>query len=630
LRKRHDSEKISVCEINNLSDKQQDLAKMEGEMKHIKTIIVLSLFYFVLNFSAAAQIPSTSEDYQSAGQALDTTPIVYNALYASAYSDLWHIDPNTGTFTEIGNIGYEGTDIAFDGMALYGTNFSQFLSIDPTTGAGSVIGNIGFNDVNALTIAPDGTMYAGTISGALLKIDKSTGLGTLVGYYGSGLGSSGDLAIRFDNKMYASVRRSGYYTDWLAQIDTNTGRATLLGDIGESSVYGLDFKDWSLYGVTDNGLLLEIDPETGESTQIAATGAYFWGMSTSGPALLGNITSPYDNFTTAPATIMIEATAEYPGGNRVNQVEFFVMYDGYWHSLGSDRTDPYASRWVTPLDLLSQQALLRINVIGTDNEDQVQMASYAGGVRRVNVIDSLGDPNITEVWIPTRTYLNQRSLYPDGDSKCNVSSIAMVLAMDGYIDTDYLTMANKANELAPYLLPNPGVDGECEALRSVVEDAFCSGPITHEDGWENLTNLIDAGHPVIVDSRPGAATTRGHYIVAVGYREEAGTNYIIAYDPYGQWRGRTDSYYMNQTLPTSHVGKWVLYEFEEFTGNQVYLFATIEPTDSTDAAWENLPSSLATSLTPPDQISDEPRIMVSFNGRETIYLKYLHLPALTR
>jgi hypothetical protein len=300
-----------------------------------------------------------------------------------------------------------------------------------------------------------------------------------------------------------------------------------------------------------------------------------------------------------------------------------VFYNGDWHSLGADLITPYTNGWETPFNLFSQQVLFRIDVIGTDMEDQLQRASYAGGVRRVNIIESLGDPNITEIWVPNRAYLNQRSLSPDGDSKCNVSSIAMILAMDGYISTDYLTMANTANGLAHYLLPDPSVEKECQALRDPVPSAYCSGVKNQTEAWNIIKSLVDAGHPVIVDSRPGVATTYGHYVVAIGYKEAYGTNYVITYDPYGEWRGRTDSYYRNEVLPASHVGKWVYYDFEEFTANHVYLFATITPPSLADKSIGQNLTTDAADLTPPDQISDEPRISVIFNGQETIYPQYL-------
>jgi hypothetical protein len=593
-------------------------------MKFIRKGVLILFFCFLINSPAVAQVPTPPTPSNSSVSPTPPTPIQYNTLYASAYTDLWQINPYTGEFVLIGPIGNQGTDIAFDGTTLYGCNFSQLLLLDPTTGNSTVIGPIGYSDVNALTVGLDGTMYAGTVSGALLKIDKSTGAGTLIGNYGVGFGSSGDLAMRYDNTMYASVTWAGHATDWLVQIDMNTGRAIPIGDIGEWGVYGLDFKDWSLYGVTSDGYLLEIDTVTGKGTRIGTKPANFWGLSTSGPALIGNITAPQDNYTTGPVTIPITATAQYPGGQWVNQVEFYVFYSGMWHSLGNDEFSPYISKWKIPHNLFTQQAMLKIDVVGTDNQNQLQRASYAGGVRRINLEQSIGDPNIIENWVSTRAYLNQRSLTPSGDAKCNVSSIAMILAMDGFINPDYLTMENKANELWQYLLPIPDHTKECTALRrDPVPNAYCSDKITQTEAWTIIKQLINAGHPVIVDSRKGAATSEGHYVAVIGYREESGVHYLIAYDPYGEWRGSLNKFYRNTTESASHVGKWVYYNFENFTTSDVYLFATTSPSGLMNASSEFISSNDTTQLTPPDQISDELRVNVIFNGQETIYPIYL-------
>ncbi|MBI1877150.1 MAG: hypothetical protein HYR94_02765 [Chloroflexi bacterium] len=70
------------------------------------------------------------------------------------------------------------------------------MTIDSTTGNAIAIGSTGYSDVNALAVAPDGSVYAATGGGALISLNITTGAGSLIGYFGSGLGSSGDLAFR--------------------------------------------------------------------------------------------------------------------------------------------------------------------------------------------------------------------------------------------------------------------------------------------------------------------------------------------------------------------------------------------------------------------------------------------------
>ncbi len=555
----------------------------------------------------------------------DDTPIQYNALYATASDDLWLVDEVIGTATLVGPIGFQGTDIAYNGKDLYGISFSTFYSIDPTTGASTLIGSIGHSDVNALTIALDGTAYAATLSGDILKIDITTGASTLIGYMGSEYSSDGDIAISDDNLVYASVVRNSSYNSWLVHINLTNGTATPIGDIGYANVWGLSFKDGSLYGVTASGQIIKIDTRNANSELIGTSTAGFWGLATSGKALTGSITSPEDYSTVGPSSLDIEATADYPSGPGVEQVEFFVSVDGQWHSISADTTTPYLAGWATPLNIQSQQLLLRIDVVGQD----LERTNYAGGVRHINFIQSLGDSDLNEQWIAERAYLNQRALTPDGDSKCSVSSMAMVLAMEGLIDKDYQSMADKANEMYPRVL----IDDIAYVYKMRDElirqgtDASYFGPITNNSAWGYLKAYIESGHPVIVRSAHGVVTQVGHFVVAVGYLEGPGVRKIIAYDPFGQWRGLTCSqlgttncsgnYYLNASGdPLSHVGQWVYYDFDLFFGD--YL---IVPTPPMSPAIQQ-----AQTLTAPDVVSAEPRVIGTNPGiplMETIFLPYV-------
>jgi hypothetical protein len=460
---------------------------------------------------------------------------------------------------------------------LYGISFSEFYRIDPNTGASVLIGSMGFSGANALTISLDGTGYAATLNGEILKIDITTGAATLVGYMGSEYTSAGDIAISDDNLVYAAVNRVGSSNSWLVYINLKNGTATPIGDIGYANVWGLSFKDGSLYGVTASGQIIKIDTKNNARSELIGThSAGFWGLATSGKALTGSITAPKDDYVTGPASLIIKATAEYPGGPGVRQVEFFVSADGQWRSISADTTTPYSAGWETPLNIQSQQLLLRIDVVGQD----LERTNYAGGVRHVNFIQSLGDPDLDEQWIAERAYLNQRSLTPVGDWKCSVSSMAMVLAMEGLIDKDYQSMADKANEMYPHVL----IDGVAyvykmrdELIRQGADDAAYLGPINDDSGWGYLTAYIESGHPVIVRSAHSVVTQAGHFVVAVGYLEGPGVRKFIAYDPFGQWRGLTcaqlgtpncsGNYYLNVPGdPLSHVGQWVYYDFDLFFG----------------------------------------------------------------
>lgn len=605
---------------------------MKTYMKRtVVAIVMLVLVFFSGMVKAQSPVPPTSGQGQNPDSP-NTASIRYNTLYASANSDLWFIDTNSGTSTYVGPIGYQGTDIAFSGTNLFGVSFSDFLSIDPTTGNGHVIGYTGYNDVNALTIAPDGNVYAATVSGAFIRIDKTTGSGTLIGYYGPGLGSSGDIAFRDDGVLFASIKRSGYSNSWLAVVNLVNGTATPIGDIGFPDVWGLSFKDGELYGVTNGGDILKINTSTGVGTRLNISTANFWGLSTSGKALGGDITSPLDNATIGPSSIQISANAYYYGGNGVKQVEFYVFYDRVWHLVGVDTSSPYNAYWQTPIGLTSQQLLFRIDVIGNDGQE----TGFAGGIRRVNFVQSLGGSGIVENWIPVRAYLNQRSLSPDGDSKCNVSSMAMVLAMEGFIGLDYQSMANKANEMYPYVLKDgiAYVYKMRDELRRQGAVSEYRGPWSANTAWPFLKSEIDAGHPVILGPTPGILTPAGHFVVGVGYQEtSSGKRQLIAYDPFGRWLGKpcselpgncTGNYDVNKAGdPTSHKGQWVYYDFDKFFGgNNGYLITARRPSVNN--------SFSVSSLTPPDPTSDELEDIGTYQGiRVMHYQIYLSIIAKT-
>ena len=578
----------------------------------MKALKLIPIFILILLMSSVAHA-QTAGPSQGTSQPVNphvTTPLQFNTLYASAGSDLWLIDASTGTATYIGPIGFQGTDIAFSGINLYGVDFSNFLSINPTTGSGTVIGPTGYSDINALAIGLDGVTYAAGGSGEFLNIENSTGEGSLIGSgsFGPNMGSSGDLAYRKDNVMFASITRTGYTDSWLAVVNMVNGTATPIGDIGYPDVFGLSFKDDVLYGVTAEGNILRINTSTGAGTSIGSSTAAFWGLSTSGKALTGSITSPSDYYSTGPASLQISATATYSGGNGIKQVEFYVFANNEWQSLGADTIAPYTANWSVPSNLQTQQVLFRIDVVGNDG----YRADYAGGVRHVNIKQASSNPNIVENWVPQRAYLNQRSLSPHGDWKCNVSSLAMVLAMEGYIGLDYQSMADKANEMYPRVAPGDeaSVYTMTKELKNQGADAQYFGPLLADDAWPYITAYIDAGHPVIVNSAPGNATSKGHFVVGVGYQENNGTNYLITYDPFGEWRGTTGSYFMNATGdPLSHVGQWVYYNFADFVGpkDNVYLIAAHSPSSG-------LSPNAVTASTSPDLTSDEPLISGIFEG----------------
>ncbi|MFZ3138110.1 MAG: C10 family peptidase [Thermodesulfovibrionales bacterium] len=209
--------------------------------------------------------------------------ISFNTLYSEdSSSNLYTINASTGAATMVGSIGISGvTDIAFNGLNLYGITFSYFLNINPNTATGNIIGYTGYSNLNALAVSSNGIIYAAETTGTFVRINPTSGQAIFIGNYGDGLSSGGDLAFSLNKTLYASVKRSGYDNSWLATVNLSTGKASLIGDMGYKDVYGLSFKDGTLYGVTQDGKLIKINTSIGTGTYVGSNLINHWGLTTS-------------------------------------------------------------------------------------------------------------------------------------------------------------------------------------------------------------------------------------------------------------------------------------------------------------------------------------------------------------
>lgn len=173
------------------------------------------------------------------------------------------VDVATGAAHVIGNTGHTLTDIAFDPSGnLYGISFSQLFRIDKSTAAATLVGNLG-TSLNSLVFGSDGTLYGA--NNGLYKINTATGAATAIssGAGGYSYSSSGDLAF-IGGQLFLSSGPG----DNLVNIDTATGKGTLVGTIGYSSVFGLATDDnVNLYGLSGTRVL-RIDPLTGQGTSL--------------------------------------------------------------------------------------------------------------------------------------------------------------------------------------------------------------------------------------------------------------------------------------------------------------------------------------------------------------------------
>ena len=87
-------------------------------------------------------------------------------------------------------------------------------------------------------------------------------------------------------KCSAGYNAAGCESDFLAEIDPDTGDARIIGPTGYQKIFALGFWGDKVYGFTKNGEYILIDVDTAEATEISADASFdFWGA--------GNTTRPY-------------------------------------------------------------------------------------------------------------------------------------------------------------------------------------------------------------------------------------------------------------------------------------------------------------------------------------------------
>ncbi|MBN1137910.1 MAG: C39 family peptidase [Anaerolineae bacterium] len=339
----------------------------------------------------------------------------------------------------------------------------------------------------------------------------------------------------------------------------------------------------------------------------------------------GRVVSPADGVSIGPGTVSFTAEAwDNTGGSGVARVDFWIKYDGSWHKVGSDSTAPYGYSWGTPAGLHSQRIIFTIHVFDYAGNEAVD----PGGYHYVSFVES-ADPGVDENWVPAnkRAYLNQRSL-SNGDVKCGATSMAMALAMNSIIGSDYNTMAAKANEMYPHTLLN-GVPYVYKMVNELRRQGATSDYLylSTSNAWNLIKQEVNAGRPVIVRTSGGIMTEAGHIIVAVGYREDGSSHKIITYDPFGKWLGSccSNNYDRNTTSPSSAKGRWVFYNFDTvfydpYSGNNNYLITVRNPHAAV------LANTLEAPDTPPDEVNDEPENIGTYEGAESEGEIRIYLP----
>ncbi len=183
-----------------------------------------------------------------------------------------------------------------------GTSANQLSIIDPSLDRNDQIflptanlikdtsGNVVAGTMSSLESTPDNKLYAISDDEAgdkLYSIDPTTAVATLVGALPTGFSSYSDLVYDAANSRFLATSMS---TDpnsdalWSIPIADPT-KAKNIGQLGFSSVMGLDFEGGQLTGYTSKNRV-SIDPTTGAATLVQSVAGLFGGESITGATTL--------------------------------------------------------------------------------------------------------------------------------------------------------------------------------------------------------------------------------------------------------------------------------------------------------------------------------------------------------
>ena len=190
-------------------------------------------------------------------------PVFTSRLLSTSTSEIGTIDPTTGVFSPLANASISYNDIAFAPNGdLFGVSFNSLYKVDPATGNSSWIGSLGTStNLKSLAFTSSGNLYAAGNS-EFYSINTNTGAASLVANI-SGFKSSGDLLYDDASGRFLATSDAPYpIKDSLYSIGLS-GDATVIGDVGFNSVWGLAVANGTLYGYTSNRLQIIINPTTG-------------------------------------------------------------------------------------------------------------------------------------------------------------------------------------------------------------------------------------------------------------------------------------------------------------------------------------------------------------------------------
>jgi len=224
------------------------------------------------------------------------------AVYAHTANQLYKVDPDTYQVTMVGTFDFgsfeEMTDLAIDSNGnMIGVSFFAVYKVDPTTAHCTQLSNslsmmfngLSFVPATALGMTgPDVLVGTETGSGNVYKVDPTNGQTTMIGSMGGSYSSSGDLVSVDGFGTVQTVPGSPHGV--LVTLAPNTFHATPVGTgtgTGFDNIWGVGFWKGKVFGFTNGGQLITIDPNTGVGTMVATGGPQWYGaaVTTTAPVI---------------------------------------------------------------------------------------------------------------------------------------------------------------------------------------------------------------------------------------------------------------------------------------------------------------------------------------------------------
>jgi len=223
-------------------------------------------------------------------------------VYAHTSSTLYKVDPDTLAVTMVGNfnwgsVGFDQmTDIAIDKNGqMIGVSFTRVYRVDPQNATTTLLSSALARSFNGLSFVPadqlgmtgdDVLIGTQNADGKVFKINPMTGDAAEVGNMGAFV-SSGDLVGVAGFGTVQTV--VGGSSDVLARLAPTSFTASPIGSgTGFSRIFGVAFFKSKVYGFTEGGAFVLIDPSTGAATMVSNVGTAWWGaaVTTTAPVIL--------------------------------------------------------------------------------------------------------------------------------------------------------------------------------------------------------------------------------------------------------------------------------------------------------------------------------------------------------